>query len=116
MTNPLARSSGKCSALPSRRDDRLVLQSDFGFRLLLVRDSFQLTISHNLSELSADMVATTPALHRAVVEHMVRQAVYQRLGKTLPTPGAILAELTDGKMGGPEHDRAAPERIKQTIY
>lgn len=36
--------------------------------------------------------------------------------KTLPTPGSILAELTDGKMGGPEHDRAAPERIKQTIY
>jgi uncharacterized protein len=36
--------------------------------------------------------------------------------KTLPTPGAILAELTDGKMGGPEHDRLAPERIKQTIY
>jgi uncharacterized protein len=36
--------------------------------------------------------------------------------KTLPTPGSILAELTDGKMGGPEHDRMAPERIKQTIY
>lgn len=36
--------------------------------------------------------------------------------KTLPTPGAILAELTDGKMGGPEHDRAAPARIKETIY
>jgi PPOX class probable FMN-dependent enzyme len=36
--------------------------------------------------------------------------------KTLPTPGTILAELTDGKMGGPEHDRLAPERIKQTIY
>jgi PPOX class probable FMN-dependent enzyme len=36
--------------------------------------------------------------------------------KTLPTPGAILAELTDGKMGGAEHDRLAPERIKQTIY
>src|SRR3984885_6909986 len=35
--------------------------------------------------------------------------------KTLPTPGSILAELTDGKMGGPEHDRLAPERIKQTI-
>jgi PPOX class probable FMN-dependent enzyme len=35
---------------------------------------------------------------------------------TLPTPGAILAELTDGKMGGPEHDRRAPERIKETIY
>ena len=36
--------------------------------------------------------------------------------QTLPTPGSILAELTDGKMGGPEHDRRAPERIKQTIY
>jgi uncharacterized protein len=36
--------------------------------------------------------------------------------KTLPTPGAILAELTDGKMGGPEHDRLAPQRIKETIY
>jgi PPOX class probable FMN-dependent enzyme len=36
--------------------------------------------------------------------------------KTLPTPGSILAELTDGKIGGPEHDRLAPERIKQTIY
>jgi uncharacterized protein len=36
--------------------------------------------------------------------------------KTLPTPGSILAELTDGKMGGPEHDARAPERIKETIY
>ena len=36
--------------------------------------------------------------------------------KTLPTPGAILAEITDGKMGGPEHDRLAPARIKETIY
>jgi uncharacterized protein len=36
--------------------------------------------------------------------------------KTLPTPGSILAEVTGGKMGGPEHDRLAPERIKQTIY
>jgi putative phosphotransacetylase len=31
------------------------------------------------------MVAPSPSLHRAVVEHMVRQAVYQRLGKPLPT-------------------------------
>jgi PPOX class probable FMN-dependent enzyme len=36
--------------------------------------------------------------------------------KTLPTPGSIIAELTDGKMGGPEHDRLAPARIKETIY
>jgi uncharacterized protein len=36
--------------------------------------------------------------------------------KTLPTPGSILAEITNGKMGGPDHDKAAPARIKETIY
>jgi PPOX class probable FMN-dependent enzyme len=35
---------------------------------------------------------------------------------SVPTPGKILAEITDGKLGGPEHDRLAPERIKATIY
>src|SRR5256885_15075885 len=30
------------------------------------------------------MVAMSPLPHRAVVEHLVRQAVYQRLGKALP--------------------------------
>jgi uncharacterized protein len=35
---------------------------------------------------------------------------------SLPTSGAILAEITDGKMGGPEHDRSYPERVKATIY
>ena len=36
--------------------------------------------------------------------------------KSLPTAGMILADLTDGKLGGPEHDRTAPERLKATIY
>jgi PPOX class probable FMN-dependent enzyme len=36
--------------------------------------------------------------------------------KTLPTPGSILSELTKGKLGGPEHDRTAPDRMKATIY
>jgi putative phosphotransacetylase len=30
------------------------------------------------------MVAPSPTLHRAVVEHLVRQAVYSRMGKPLP--------------------------------
>ena len=35
------------------------------------------------------MVASVPkALHRALVEHMVRQAVYERLGRPLPGPAA----------------------------
>jgi len=36
--------------------------------------------------------------------------------KSLPSAGTILADLTQGKMGGPEHDRAAPERLKATLY
>ncbi len=36
--------------------------------------------------------------------------------KSLPTSGDILAEISGGKIGGPEHDRAAPGRIKETIY
>ena len=35
---------------------------------------------------------------------------------TLPTAGKILAEITQGKLGGEEHDRLAPERMKATIY
>jgi PPOX class probable FMN-dependent enzyme len=35
---------------------------------------------------------------------------------SLPTAGTILAHLTQGKIGGPEHDRAAPERLKATLY
>src|ERR1041385_7372037 len=34
------------------------------------------------------MAVPSPTMHRAVVEHMVRQAVYQRLGKPLPTVAA----------------------------
>jgi putative phosphotransacetylase len=43
-----------------------------------------LTTYQNLSNSPCIMAATSPALHRAVVEHMVRQAVYRRLGKPLP--------------------------------
>src|ERR1051325_10546872 len=34
------------------------------------------------------MAAPAPAMHRAVVEHLVRQAVYSRLGKPLPIVAA----------------------------
>src|ERR1700694_5671998 len=36
--------------------------------------------------------------------------------KSLPSSGTILADLTQGRVGGPEHDRAAPERLKATLY
>ncbi len=34
------------------------------------------------------VASSTTTLHRAVVEHLVRQAVYQRLGKSLPRPAS----------------------------
>jgi PPOX class probable FMN-dependent enzyme len=53
---------------------------------------------------------------KAIVRSKLWDAASKVDRKTLPTPGSILAELTDGKMGGPEHDRLAPERVKATIY
>ena len=44
------------------------------------------------------MVAPSPTTHRAVVEHMVRQAVYQRLNKPMPTavraPNPLLVNVS----------------------
>ena len=53
---------------------------------------------------------------KAIVRSKLWDATRHVDRKTLPTAGSILAELTGGKLGGPEHDRAAPERMKATIY
>lgn len=36
--------------------------------------------------------------------------------KTLPTPGQILAEMSDNEVGGAEYDRAWPERAAATMW
>ena len=36
--------------------------------------------------------------------------------KSLPTPGQILAEMSDNKVGGEDYDRAWPERARQTMW
>ena len=53
---------------------------------------------------------------KAIVRSKLWDATRHVDRKTLPTAGAILAELTAGALGGPEHDRTAPERLKATIY
>jgi uncharacterized protein len=35
---------------------------------------------------------------------------------SLPSAGTILAAISGGKIGGPEHDRGQPQRIKETLY
>jgi hypothetical protein len=40
-----------------------------------------------------------------------------RIARTsLPSTGAIIAEVSGGTLGGAEYDRAAPERIKSMLY
>jgi PPOX class probable FMN-dependent enzyme len=36
--------------------------------------------------------------------------------QSLPSAGTILAEISGGQIGGPDHDRAQPQRIKETLY
>ena len=36
--------------------------------------------------------------------------------KSLPSTGAIIAEVSQGKLGGEAYDREAPERIKSMLY
>ena len=53
---------------------------------------------------------------KAIVRSKLWDASRQVDRKSLPTAGTILAELTGGKLGGEAHDRAAPERLKATLY
>ena len=53
---------------------------------------------------------------KAIVRSKLWDPATQVDRKTLPTSGTILAGITGGKVGGPEHDRAYPERLKATIY
>jgi uncharacterized protein len=36
--------------------------------------------------------------------------------KTLPTPGHILAEMSENRVGGDAYDREWPERARQTLW
>ena len=66
------------------------------------------------------LVVTVERAYYQCTKAIIRSKLWDPATKveraSLPTPGSILAEITGGKMGGEEHDRGAPERIKQTIY
>jgi uncharacterized protein len=53
---------------------------------------------------------------KAIVRSKLWDASLHVDRKSLPSAGTILAEISGGKVGGEEHDRLAPERIKETIY
>jgi PPOX class probable FMN-dependent enzyme len=53
---------------------------------------------------------------KAIVRSKLWDPTTWRDRKTLPTSGAILAAITDGKAGGEKHDREYPARLKATLY
>jgi PPOX class probable FMN-dependent enzyme len=53
---------------------------------------------------------------KAIVRSKLWDPATQVDRKSLPTSGTILARISNGAIGGPEHDRAYPERLKATIY
>ena len=53
---------------------------------------------------------------KAIVRSKLWDPATQVERATLPTSGKILAEISGGKLGGDEHDRAYPARLKETIY
>ncbi len=53
---------------------------------------------------------------KAIVRSKLWDPSLQVERASLPTAGKILAEITEGKLGGDEHDRLAPARMMETIY
>ncbi len=53
---------------------------------------------------------------RALVRSDLWNPAHHVEASTLPTPGQILATLSDNRVGGEEYDRAWPERARQTMW
>jgi uncharacterized protein len=66
------------------------------------------------------IVVTVDRVYFQCAKAIVRSKLWDPATKvdraSLPTPGTILATISKGAIGGPEHDRTAPERMKATIY
>ena len=53
---------------------------------------------------------------KAIVRSKLWDAETKIDRKSLPSTGTIVAELSQGKLGGEDYDRAMPERIKAQLY
>ncbi len=66
------------------------------------------------------IVMTVSAVYFQCARAIVRAALWDPANHvdpaSLPTPGAILAALTDGSVGGERYDREWPERARQTMW
>ena len=53
---------------------------------------------------------------KAVVRSELWNPARQVDRKSLPSPGTIIAELTQGRLGGEAYDRELPERVQAQLY
>ena len=53
---------------------------------------------------------------KAIVRSKLWEEATKIERKSLPSTGTIIAELSNGKLGGEVYDREAPERIKAQLY
>ncbi len=53
---------------------------------------------------------------KAIVRSKLWDPATQIARNSLPSTGSIIAEVSQGKMGGEDYDKAAPERIKAMLY
>src|SRR5438309_5766444 len=53
---------------------------------------------------------------KAIVRSKLRDPALHVDRKSLPSAGTILGEISGAKIGAPEHARAQPQRIKETLY
>ena len=66
------------------------------------------------------IVVTVESVYYQCAKAIVRSKLWEPASridrKSLPSSGTILANITGGKVGGPDHDREAPARLQATIY
>jgi PPOX class probable FMN-dependent enzyme len=66
------------------------------------------------------LVVAVERVYYQCAKAIVRSKLWDPASKvdraSLPSAGTILAGISGGKVGGPEHDRTYPERLKATIY
>ena len=66
------------------------------------------------------IMVTVESVYYQCAKAIVRSKLWEPASridrKSLPSSGTILANITGGKVGGPDHDREAPARLQATIY
>ena len=95
---------------------------------LRVNGTAELTTDHDLrasfemqGKLPATVIVVTPtSVYTQCPKALIRSNLWDPSGHvdptTLPTPGQILEDITNGEFDAAPYDAAYPERVRQTIY